>query len=170
MPLTKVILPFAPATVSLAVVIVTDKPPPKPKLDRAVAASDAPVPPLATAKVPARTTLPAVGVLGVKPVVPALNDCTPTGAVFVTITLPVADDTLMPVPAMIDNTPVLAMLTLPVALDTPIPVPAMLDNTPVLAMLIEPGPLVTPIPVPGVKVFLVSVSPVLLPISSCPLV
>jgi len=36
-----------------------------------------PVPPLATAKVPARVIVPVVAVLGVKPVVPALNDVTP---------------------------------------------------------------------------------------------
>ena len=36
-----------------------------------------PVPPLATAKVPARTTAPLVATVGVKPVVPALNVETP---------------------------------------------------------------------------------------------
>jgi hypothetical protein len=36
-----------------------------------------PVPPLATAKVPDRVTTPVVAVLGVKPVVPALNEVTP---------------------------------------------------------------------------------------------
>ena len=40
------------------------------------------------------------------------------------------------------------------------------DNTPVLQMVIDPAPLVTLIPVPAVKVALVSVLPVLLPISN----
>ena len=36
-----------------------------------------PVPPLATANVPAKVTAPVVAVAGVRPVVPALNDVTP---------------------------------------------------------------------------------------------
>ena len=39
-----------------------------------------PVPPLATANVPAKVTAPVVAVLGVKPVVPALNEDTPLAA------------------------------------------------------------------------------------------
>ena len=39
-----------------------------------------PVPPLATLSVPAKVTAPVVPVLGVKPVVPALNDVTPPAA------------------------------------------------------------------------------------------
>ena len=41
-----------------------------------------PVPPLAMAKVPARVTAPDVAVLGVKPVVPAVNEVTPAAAAF----------------------------------------------------------------------------------------
>ena len=44
---------------------------------RASAAVVAPVPPLATTKVPARITAPEVGVLGVRPVVPPLQLVTP---------------------------------------------------------------------------------------------
>ena len=36
-----------------------------------------PVPPLATANVPAKVTTPVLAVAGVKPVVPALNEVTP---------------------------------------------------------------------------------------------
>lgn len=48
----------------------------------------APVPPFATAKVPANVTAPVVPVDGVKPVVPALNDVTPA---LVRVTLPPKD-------------------------------------------------------------------------------
>ena len=44
-----------------------------------------PVPPLATARVPARVTTPVVAVDGVNPVVPAENDATTEGAVLVQI-------------------------------------------------------------------------------------
>ena len=91
-------------------------------------------------KVPARVTAPVVAVDGVRPVVPPEND----------------------------STPVLVIVTLPVAPDTDIPVPAMFDNTPVLATDIVPTPLVTKMPAPKPRVF--RVYPVPLPISSWPLV
>jgi hypothetical protein len=40
------------------------------------------------------------------------------------------------------------MVTLPVALDTEMPVPAIFDKTPVLATVIVPAALVTDIPAP----------------------
>ena len=46
---------------------------------------DVPVPPLATAKVPANVTAPVVAVAGVKPVEPALNEVTPLLPVDATV-------------------------------------------------------------------------------------
>lgn len=99
-----------------------------------------PVPPLATAKVPATVTAPVVVVEGVRPVVPKLMEVTP---LFV-------------------------IVTAPVALETLIPVPATADVTPVLAIVILPLPLVTLIAVPAVKVDLASVPPVVEPINNWP--
>ncbi len=82
------------------------------------------VPPLAIAKVPARVIAPVVAVAGVRPVVPPEND----------------------------NTPVLVMVTLPVALDTEMPLPAIFDNTPVLPSVMVPKPLVTKMPAPTPRV------------------
>jgi hypothetical protein len=82
-----------------------------------------PVPPLATARVPARVTTPVVAVEGVNPVVPAENDATTDGAVLVQLVpldvskLPAVpgDTELNPVPppfptiaalAVVDDAPV----------------------------------------------------------------
>jgi hypothetical protein len=46
------------------------------------------------------------------------------------------------------KTPVFVTVTLPVALDTEMPKPAILDKTPVLATTIVPDPLVTDMPAP----------------------
>ena len=81
-----------------------------------------PVPPFATANVPATVTAPVVAVDGVRPVVPKVIDVTP---LFVIVTAPVAPDTLMPVPATLEVTPVLAMLIVPEPLVTLIAVPAV---------------------------------------------
>lgn len=98
------------------------------------------VPPLAITSVPASVTAPVVAVEGVRPVVPP--------------------DQL--------KTPVLAIVTSPVALDTEMPAPAILDKTPVLATVIVPSPLVTEIPTPVPNVL--REYPVPLPINSWPLV
>ena len=98
-----------------------------------------PVPPFATANVPATDTAPVVAVEGVKPVEPKLMEVTP----------------------------LLVMVTAPVAPETLIPAPATAEVTPVLAMLIEPAPLVTLIAVPAVSV--VRVNPAPLPMSNAPL-
>lgn len=50
---------------------------PLPKMTLLAVKDVAPVPPLATLKVPANVIEPVVPVLGVKPVVPALKDVTP---------------------------------------------------------------------------------------------
>ena len=98
------------------------------------------VPPLAITSVPASVTAPVVAVAGVSPVVPP--------------------DQL--------KTPVLLIVTLPVAPDTEMPVPAILVSTPVLATVIVPKPLVTEIPTPVPNVL--REYPVPLPINSWPLV
>ena len=78
------------------------------------------MPPEAIASVPASVTAPLVAVEGVSPVEPPENDKTP---VFDTVTLPVALETEMPVPAMFDSTPVFATVIVPLPLVTEIPAP-----------------------------------------------
>ena len=70
-----------------------------------------------------------------------------------TVTFPVADDTLIPDPAVKEVTPVFVIVTLPVEEDVLIPVPAVIEVTPVLLMEMVPALLVTPIAVPAVIVF-----------------
>ena len=83
-----------PLTVPVPPTLVTV---PAPKLARAAAAEVAPVPPLAITNVPASTTAPVVGLLGVNPVVPALKLVTPLDA---TVIVPAPLVTVMPVPAV----------------------------------------------------------------------
>ena len=75
----------------------TDVTVPAPKLALAAAAVVAPVPPLAITNVPAKTTAPVVGLLGVNPVVPALKLVTPLDAKVI---VPKPLVTVMPVPAV----------------------------------------------------------------------
>ena len=88
MPLT---VPVPPTDVTVPL------PVPAPRLARAAAAEVAPVPPLAITNVPASTTAPVVGLLGVKPVVPALKLVRPLDA---TVIVPAPLVTVMPVPAV----------------------------------------------------------------------
>ena len=83
-----------PLTVPVPPTLVTV---PAPRLARAAAAEVAPVPPLAITNVPASTTAPVVGLLGVNPVVPALKLVTPLDA---TVIVPAPLVTVMPVPAV----------------------------------------------------------------------
>jgi hypothetical protein len=70
------------------------------RLVRAVPASEAPVPPFATTRVPARVTAPVVSVEGVRPVVPAEKDVTPPPEDAIVIVSVVASVVmLMPEPA-----------------------------------------------------------------------
>ena len=75
----------------------TDVTVPAPRLARAAAAVVAPVPPLAITNVPASTTAPVVGLLGVKPVVPALKLVMPLEAKVI---VPAPLVTVMPAPAV----------------------------------------------------------------------
>ena len=88
MPLT---VPVPPTDVTVPL------PVPAPRLARAAAAEVAPVPPLAITNVPASTTAPLVGLLGVKPVVPALKLVMPLEAKVI---VPAPLVTVMPVPAV----------------------------------------------------------------------
>ena len=88
MPLT---VPVPPTDVTVPL------PVPAPRLARAAAAEVAPVPPLAITNVPASTTAPVVGLLGVNPVVPALKLVTPLDAKVI---VPAPLVTVMPVPAV----------------------------------------------------------------------
>jgi len=83
-----------PLTVPVPPTLVTV---PAPRLARAAAAEVAPVPPLAITNVPANTTAPPVGLLGVNPVVPALKLVTPLEA---TVIVPAPLVTVMPAPAV----------------------------------------------------------------------
>ena len=83
-----------PLTVPVPPTLVTV---PAPRLARAAAADVAPVPPLAITNVPASTTAPLVGLLGVNPVVPALKLVRPLEA---TVIVPAPLVTVMPVPAV----------------------------------------------------------------------
>ena len=57
---------------------------------------------------------------------------------FVTVTPPVPVLTLIPVPAVIEVTPVFVIVTAPVAPDTEIPVPAIFEVTPVFVIVTAP--------------------------------
>jgi hypothetical protein len=116
-----------------------------------------PVPPLEAFKVPLSTTAPVDAVVGLKPVVPALNDVTP---VFVKVTDPVLVLTLIPVPATALVTPVLVTVMLPVDALTLIAVPAIKLVTPVLLIWNVPEPVTVLIPVPVVTVNGTNVPPV----------
>lgn len=58
--------------------------------------------------------------------------CAEPRSLLVTVTAPVAPDTVIPVPATAEVTPVFAIVTAPVAADTLMPVPATAEVTPVL--------------------------------------
>ena len=108
-----------------------------------------PVPPFATARVPARVMAPVVAVAGVNPVKPPLKEVTP---VLVTLTAPVADVlVLRPELVVRDVTPVLVNVTAPVAAETPIPVFATAEVTPVLVIVTVPVEAETLTPLPATK-------------------
>ena len=87
-----------PLTVPVPPTLVTvPLPVPAPRLARAAAAEVAPVPPFAITNVPASTTAPVVGLLGVNPVVPALKLVMPLEAKVI---VPAPLVTVMPVPAV----------------------------------------------------------------------
>jgi hypothetical protein len=70
------------------------------------------VPPLATANVPANVTAPVVAVLGVNPVVPAVNDVTPVPPVAFSV--PAENVKFVPIVTLL-NPP----LPLPYSIDVP---------------------------------------------------
>jgi hypothetical protein len=88
-----------------------------------------PVPPFATARVPASVIAPLVAEAGVKPVVPAEKEDTP---VLVIVATPLVVDTDIPVPAVAERRPVLETVATALVVLTPIPVPATTEVIEVL--------------------------------------
>lgn len=88
---------------------------------------------------------------------PVLVKVTVEGEVEVPMEIPVPGEKMKLTsvsPAMVEvtNGLVFAMVTVPVALDTEIPVPAVADCTPRLVRVILPAPFCMPIAVPGERV------------------